>query len=201
MERRPGIPFLSASPRSALALALLGLAGEGPAAVYESQQKALARAFPPPARVERLTSYLTPEQKERAAKAAESPVESGVVTRYAGFAPAGALVGVAYFDQHVVRTQPEVLMVLLGPDKKVRSVDVLAFAEPEDYLPREGWLRRIEGKRAEDGLFVGRALSHVTGATLTTRAIAASVRRVLALDALHPPPHATGAHPNPQEKR
>ena len=36
----------------------------------------------------------------------------------------------------------------------------------------------------DDGLFVGRALAHVTGATLTTRAIAAAVRRVLAIDAL-----------------
>ena len=79
-------------------------------------------------------------------------------------------------------------MVVVAPDRSLRSVDVLAFAEPEDYLPREGWLKRLPGKRSEEGLFVGRALSHVTGATLTTRAIAASVRRVLALDALLPRP-------------
>jgi hypothetical protein len=75
-------------------------------------------------------------------------------------------------------------MVVVAPDRSVRSVDVLAFGEPQDYLPRAAWLRKAEGRRAEDGLFVGRALAHVSGATLTTRAIAAAVRRVLALDAI-----------------
>lgn len=188
MERRARLPLLRAALLAAALPALLGVAGEGRAAVYETREKALVRVFPPPARVERTTSFLTPEQKGAAEKAAEAPVESSVVTRYAGFGGAGAHLGTAYFDQHVVRTQPEVLMVVVGPDRSLRSVDVLAFAEPEDYLPREGWLKRLPGKKAEEGLFVGRALSHVTGATLTTRAIAAAVRRVLALDAVLPPP-------------
>jgi hypothetical protein len=154
------------------------------AAVLETQEHALARVFPPPARVERSTGYLSPGQVEAARKSAQAPVDSSVVTRYAGFAPDGAHLGTAYFDGHVVRTAPEVLMVVVAPDRSVRSVDVLAFGEPQDYLPRAAWLRKAEGRRAEDGLFVGRALAHVSGATLTTRAIAAAVRRVLALDAI-----------------
>jgi uncharacterized protein with FMN-binding domain len=158
------------------------------AAVFETQEQALARAFPAPARVVRSTSFLSPGQQESARKAAQAPVESAVVTRYAAFGADGTLLGTAYFDAHVVRTASEVLMVVVAPDRSVRSVDVLAFGEPRDYLPRAGWLERVEGRRAEDGLFVGRALAHVTGATLTTRAIATAVRRVLALDALLGPP-------------
>ena len=76
-------------------------------------------------------------------------------------------------------------MVVVAPDRSVRSVDVLAFGEPQDYLPRGGWLKRVEGKRQR-----GRALRRAgrwrtsPGATLTTRAIAAAVRRVLAVHAL-----------------
>jgi hypothetical protein len=168
--------------------ALLALAalfpGAAGAAVFETQEQALARAFPPPVRVVRSTSFLSEEQLEAARKAAQAPVDSAVVTRYAAFGPDGALVGVAYFDAHVVRTAREVLMVVVAPDRSVKSVDVLAFGEPQDYLPRVGWLKRAEGKKQEDGLFVGRALAHVTGATLTTRAIAAAVRRVLAVHSL-----------------
>jgi hypothetical protein len=175
--------------RGALPLcALLLLAGSARAAVFETQEHALARAFPAPARVVRTTAYLSAEQVETARKAAQAPVDSAVVTRYAAFDPDGKHVGTAYFDGHVVRTATEVLMVLVAPDRSIRSVDVLAFGEPQDYLPRPGWLKRVEGRTAEDGLFVGRALSHVSGATLTTRAIAAAVRRVLALDALLGPP-------------
>jgi len=165
-----------------LALAAL-LPGTAGAAVFETQEQALARAFPAPARVVRSTSFLSPEQQESARKVAQAPVESAVVTRYAAFGADGTFLGTAYFDAHVVRTASEVLMVVVAPDRTVRSVDVLAFGEPQDYLPRGGWLKRMEGKRQEDGLFVGRALAHVTGATLTTRSIAAAVRRVLAVHA------------------
>lgn len=156
--------------------------------MYETQQQGLARAFPPPARVVRSSEFLTPAQKQAAQKAADAPVESAVVTRYAAFGPDGAHLGTAYFDSHVVRTTTEVLMIVLAPDRSVRSVDVLAFHEPEDYLPRPGWLKRVEGRSAKDGLYVGRALAHVTGATLTTRAIAAAVRRTIALDSVLPAP-------------
>ncbi len=166
-----------------LALASL-LPGAAGAVVFETQEQALARAFPPPARVVRATSYLSEAQLDGARKAAQAPVDSAVVTRYAAFGIDGTLLGTAYFDAHVVRTAREVLMVVVAPDRTVRSVDVLAFGEPQDYLPRGGWLKRAEGKKQEDGLFVGRALAHVTGATLTTRAIAAAVRRVLAVHSM-----------------
>ncbi|MBK9090971.1 MAG: FMN-binding protein [Holophagales bacterium] len=169
--------------RAFLALAAL-LPGAAGAAVFETQEQALARAFPPPARVVRSTSFLSEEQHEAVRKTAQAPVDSAVVTRYAAFGTDGAHLGTAYFDVHIVRTAREVLMVVVAPDQGVRSVDVLAFGEPQDYLPRGGWLKRVEGKKQEDGLFVGRALAHVTGATLTTRAIAAAVRRVLAIHSL-----------------
>ncbi len=182
----PGVSSGVRRFRRAPALVLLAalLTSVAGAAVFETQEQALARAFPPPARVVRSTSFLTEAQHETARKTAQAPVDSAVVTRYAAFGPDGSLLGTAYFDAHVVRTAREVLMVVVAPDRTVRSVDVLAFGEPQDYLPRGGWLKRVEGKGQEDGLFVGRALAHVTGATLTTHAIAAAVRRVLAVHAL-----------------
>lgn len=174
-----------------LALATL-LPGAARAAVFETQENALARAFPPPARVVRSTTFLSPEQLESVRKAARAPVDSAIATRYEAFGTDGALLGTAWFDAHVVRTAQEVLMVVVAPDGSVRSVDVLAFGEPQDYLPRAGWLKRVEGKKQGEGLFVGRALAHVTGATLTTNAIAAAVRRVLAIHSLPRTPAPAG---------
>lgn len=182
----PGVSPAARRSRRAAALLLLAalVPGAAGAAVFETQEHALGRAFPAPARVTRRTEFLSPAQVEAVRKAAQAAVESSVVTRYEARGPDGALLGTAYFDAHVVRTAKEVLMVVVAPDGSVRSVDVLAFGEPQDYLPRERWLVRIEGKKAGEELFVGRALAHVSGATLTTRAIAAAVRRVLALHAV-----------------
>ncbi len=89
--------------RALLALVTL-LPGAAGAAVFETQEQALSRAFPLPARVVRSTSFLSEEQLEAAKKRAQAPVDSAIVTRYAAFGADGALLGTAYFDAHVVRT-------------------------------------------------------------------------------------------------
>jgi FMN-binding domain len=165
-------------------VALVVLASAGAIAraapVYASREQALERAFPPPATVERKTFFLTDAQREKAAGLARSKVDSGLVVAYVGRGPHG-LLGTAYFDTHTVRTMPETILVTVRPDGSVGAVEVVAFGEPEDYLPRPRWLGLFAGKRLDPELVVGRGLAHVTGATLTTRAIADAVRRVVAI--------------------
>ncbi len=167
-------------PALEILLALFFAAPAAAAPVYETRDQALARAFPPPATIERRTLYLTPEQRARASQEARAKVESSIVVAYAGRGASGFL-GTAYFDTHPVRTASETLLVTVLPDGSAGAVEVVAFGEPEDYLPRPAWLRLFGKKPLDDELSVGRGLAHVSGATLTTRAIAAAVRRVLAV--------------------
>ncbi|MDQ5856815.1 MAG: FMN-binding protein [Acidobacteriota bacterium] len=169
---------------------LLGIAGWALAAgavrsapVYSSREQALARAFPSPAEVERKTHFLTDAERAKASRAARAKVESNLVVAYVARTPKGIL-GTAYFDTHTVRTLPETLLVVVRPDGTLGGVEVVAFGEPEDYLPRRRWLRLFAGRRLDADLAVGRGLAHVTGATLTTRAISDAARRVLAIHAV-----------------
>lgn len=168
--------------RAALAAVLCAFAAATARAepVYSSREQALARAFPPPATIERKTYFLTDAEREKASKLARSKIESSLVVAYLGRGPKG-LLGTAYFDTHTVRTMPETLLVTVRPDGSLEGVEVVAFNEPEDYLPRPGWLRLFTGRRLDPDLAVGRGLAHVTGATLTTRSIAEAARRVLAI--------------------
>lgn len=51
-------------------------------------------------------------------------------------------------------------MVLGAPDLAAKVFEtqeaalVRAFGEPEDYLPRKGWLERIQSKQRPEELFV-----------------------------------------------
>ncbi len=169
---------------------LLGIAGWALAAaavrsapVYSSREQALARAFPPPASIERKTHFLTDAQREKSSRAARTKIESNLVVAYVARTPK-AILGTAYFDTHTVRTLPETLLVVVRPDGTLGGVEVVAFGEPEDYLPRRRWLRLFAGRRLDADLSVGRGLAHVTGATLTTRAISDAARRVLAIHAV-----------------
>lgn len=159
-------------------VAVSGVAGARP--VYSSREQALARAFPPPAVTERKTWFLTDAERERASRLAKAKIDSSLVVAYVGRGPTGPL-GTAYFDTHTVRTMPETILVTVKLDGGVAGVEVVAFGEPEDYLPRLRWLKLFGGRRLDADLTVGRGLAHVTGATLTTRAIAEAVRRVLAI--------------------
>jgi Na+-translocating ferredoxin:NAD+ oxidoreductase RnfG subunit len=168
--------------RRALALAALFAASGGARAlpVYSSREQALTRAFPPPATIERKTYFLTDVEREKASRLAKAKIDSSLVVAYVSRGPKG-LLGTAYFDTHTVRTMPETILVTVQPDGAVGGVEVIAFGEPEDYLPRPRWLGLFGGKRLDANLAVGRGLAHVTGATLTTRAIGDAVRRVLAI--------------------
>ena len=67
------------------------------------------------------------------------------------------------------------------PGGEVRSLRVLAFYEPLDYLPTKRWYRQFEAKSADAALRLGRDIHGVVGSTLSSRAATAGVRRALAL--------------------
>lgn len=167
-------------------IAVPALPGTAAAQARLTQDEALRLAFPAPLEVERRTAYLSEVQLERAAELAGSAVTQGVVNYYVAI-ERGRVTGVAYFDSHRVRTHREVLMFVVAPDATIRRVEVLQFAEPPDYEPAGRWLALFRGKRLSDDLSVRRAIPNMTGATLTTQAVTAAARRVLALHAVIQP--------------
>ena len=183
MERGSRVAVLNKAFLIGVAAAVISAAAVRAAPVYSSREEALARAFPPPATIERKTHFLTDTQRGKASRAARTKVDSSLVVAYVGRTVNGIL-GTAYFDTHTVRTMPETLLVVVRPDGTVGSIEVVAFGEPEDYLPRRRWLTLFQGRRLEPDLAVGRGLAHVTGATLTTRSITDAARRMLAIHAV-----------------
>jgi Na+-translocating ferredoxin:NAD+ oxidoreductase RnfG subunit len=183
--------------RSLKLIFLLGLAAlaAGPlrAKVFLTVDEALRLAFPGCA-VERRTVFLTPEQKSRIEQLARGEVKSALVNPYHATC-GGKDGGTAYFDSHVVRTLPETLMVVIDPQGKVRRVEVLSFAEPEDYLPPAKWYGQFAGQGLGDDLALGRHIRNVTGASLTARATTEAVRRMLALHQVLSSPAPAGAKP------
>ena len=167
---------------AALALALAASLPLTAGAQTLSQDEALRLAFPGADAVERSTAYLTDAQLARARELAgrEAEVEAGVVTYYVA-SRGGAPVGVAYFDAHRVRTLPEVLMIVVGTDHRIRRIEVVRFSEPPEYLPPGGWLGQFTDRALDASLSHKGGIANITGATLTARAVTSASRRVLAL--------------------
>ncbi len=197
--------------RVALLLALAGgLGSTGPPArstplasggapardVYLTKEEALALAFPK-CEIERTTHVLTKEQREHAEELAGEELAGAVVHAYVGRRD-GEPVGTAWFDVHVVRSKKESLMVVVGRDHRIARLELLAFAEPTEYVPRPSWYAQFLGRELDDELRLKRGIKGVTGATLTARATTAAVRRLLAVhETLFPRPK---PEPPPEEE-
>src|SRR2546425_9985050 len=183
--------------RRAILVALIALtvAGRAGARVYLTTQQALDVVFPRPTTVERKTLYLDEAQARRASEAAGAPVEVRVVPYYVGSRD-GRVAGYAYFDTHLVRTLPETILILVGPAGDVARIDILSFDEPEDYLPRDRWLRQFPGRTLAD-LGGREGVRALTGATLSSRAVTQAARRILALHRLFVATPAASPSPGP----
>lgn len=162
----------------AAALVLAGAAFGQPGVV--SRQEALNAVFAGAAvRGDRV--YLTAEQAGRVAELAGEDLRTRIFARYVARRD-GVVVGRAYVDTHVVRTKRESLLISVEADGTVRRIDVTAFLEPPEYVAPDRWKRQYYERPLGDDLAINRAIRPIAGATLTTHAVNAAVRRVLALD-------------------
>lgn len=159
-----------------------------PCQVLITQEEALRLAFPDAATTDRRTAFLSRADLETARRLAgsEGGIDRSVVTYYVGRRASGGS-GVAYFDAHRVRTLQEVLMIVLDDAGRVARIEVLGFAEPPEYMPPEGWLALFQGHALDAGGTGKSNVPAITGATLTSGAVGAAIRRVQALHAVIDP--------------
>jgi len=148
-----------------------------------TQDQALRLAFPPPIAIERRTLYLDDAQAKQAGDAAGVPIEARVVPYYVGRSD-GVITGYAYFDTHLVRTLPEIIMIRVSPAGAIVAIDIVAFDEPQDYRVTTRWLDQFRGRNAAEAPRLPGAIRSLSGATLSARAVTDAARRVLALHRL-----------------
>lgn len=174
----------SASRSSAAAVfaigCLLGAAGPASAKVFYSKSEAIELAFPGADRIEKRTHVIDDAQAGRIEAMSRGRLESRLVSVWTGYQE-DQVVGHAFIDIHTVRTLPEAFLVVLTPEGKVRSLRVLAFYEPQEYMPPEGWLTQFGGRNDREAMRVHAGIHGIAGSTLSARAVTSGVRRSLAL--------------------
>lgn len=80
-----------------------------------------------------------------------------------------------------VRTKTAIALYLIGMDSKIKSIEIVAFNEPLEYLPSATWLNVFDQKSSENTLKLNQDIPTTTGATLSARAITDGARTALAL--------------------
>ncbi|OGU63159.1 MAG: hypothetical protein A3C56_06520 [Ignavibacteria bacterium RIFCSPHIGHO2_02_FULL_56_12] len=170
--------MLKSTKLAAAATVLFAVADTCTAQVKMTKEEALETYFPA-AQIERATAFLTDDQVHEIQQRSRSRVESHVLTYYMARKD-GRFVGTAFFETQTVRTMPATYMVIVDPDTTIRAVEVMAFFEPEDYLPQSKWLGQFAAKGPADDLWLKRGIQNISGASLTAQALTEGVRRLLA---------------------
>ena len=145
-----------------------------------TREEALAANYPG-AVIEAERVFLTEEQIGEAATLSGVAPPRALVARYIARRD-GEVIGRAYVDTHVVRTKRESLLISLGPDGRVKRIDVTAFLEPREYQVSDEWMGQYDGRPLDADLDLRRAIRPIAGATLTAVATNEAVRRILAID-------------------
>jgi hypothetical protein len=141
--------------------------------------EALALCFPG-LRTLRREHYLTEAQVKRVKELSGVDLPGAWIIAYEAMKD-GQVVGVGFFDTHLVRTLNETALVAISADGRVLRVEVVAFREPLDYLAKPAWVAQLQGKALDKDLKLNRAIRPLSGATLTANALTDAARRCLAL--------------------
>ena len=183
MRRRflPNCPvFIRAVTFSIVFSAVIFQTSVSVAKVYSTKTEALESAFPDAVKVERKNIFLTPDDIERIEESSKTKVESKLFTYYRAVDEEGTM-GYAVIQSHVVRTKSVVYMAIIGTDGEVDRIDVLAFYEPEEYLPSKRWLAQFIGKKLSERLWIHRDIQAISGATISTYTMIREIRKALAI--------------------
>ena len=90
-------------------------------------------------------------------------------------------VGYGVLMNKKVRTKTAISLYLIGVDGKIKSIEIVAFNEPIEYLPTATWLNVFDQKSSANTLKLNQDIPTTTGATLSARAITDWARAALAL--------------------
>ena len=92
-----------------------------------------------------------------------------------------SLLGFAEVGNVIGKDQPITFLVAIGPDDRLKDVDILVYREPRGgEVAYEAWRKQFRGKTAADSIRVGKGIRSISGATISVHSVTAGVRRMLA---------------------
>ena len=181
--RNPRSQFIARLFFLLAALIGMGSANSATAGVFHSKESALRLAFGEVDSIVTRQIMLDDATAARIRALARTDLPSRLVSAHVGY-HGGDVVGTAFIETHRVRSLPETLLVVVGPDGRNRGVHLLAFHEPPEYQPTEAWLGQFVGRPLSDEVALRHGIAGIAGSTLTAVAVTACVRRVMAIHEL-----------------
>ncbi len=112
-------------------------------------------------------------------KMAKLPVKSKLY-RYYEVKKDDKTIAYAILIAQKVRTKKATILYFIK-DEKVKFIEILAFLEPHEYIPKDSWIQQFKDKNILEPFKVGKDIPTISGATLSAKTITDSARLAIAL--------------------
>ncbi len=174
-------PTMNKTWRTGLAVltAAIGVPIAASAEELLSEKDALKHAFPEATAVSSQWTALTSNQMARIGRTIKGP-QVPTVLQYHTATTNGDATGYAIVHTVAGKHGPIRLLVATTPELAVRRTEILAFRERRGQPVRDrSFLSQFAGKTLADGFALRSDIDGVTGATISSRAVAQGVREAL----------------------
>jgi hypothetical protein len=148
---------------------------------YLTVEQAQQLMFPAANAFKDASVQLSPEQMRQVEALSGLPARSvrwRVVSAWQG----DQLLGYMVLDDVIGKVELISYAVGLGPDARIRQVEILTYRESHGFEIRNAaWRRQFVDKAAGDKLAVGDGISNISGATLSSTHVTDGIRRIAAI--------------------
>ena len=150
--------------------------------VYLTLEDALADVFPEAVTFEELRVNLTASEKTKIEKRTSRVLFRGDrnFSVYRAMHGDRSLAGYAMVTEEIGKYQPITFLVGVTEKAKVKDVAVMVYRETiGSEVRRSRFLSQFEGKSTQSAFRINRDVIHISGATLSSRAIARGIKKVI----------------------
>ena len=90
------------------------------------------------------------------------------------------ILGYGIILKRKIRSKNAVILYIISKDEILKSINIIAFNEPIEYIPQKTWIKQFEKIPTNKMLRVSKDIPTITGATMSARSIVDASRIVFA---------------------
>jgi len=130
--------------------------------------------------IEKKSLLLTSDETKTITKLAKVKLKTKIYKTFRA-SKDGKLLGHGILVLHKVRSKDTAVLSIITPDGRLKTIEIVAFNEPMEYLPSKSWIEVLDNQTLSDSLALGKDIPSITAATMSARAATNAVRIALSI--------------------
>ena len=130
--------------------------------------------------IEKKSLLLSSKEAKAVTKLAKVKLETKLYKSFRAFND-DKLLGYGILVLHKVRSKETAVLSIITPDGRLKTIEIVAFNEPIEYLPSKSWIEVLNNQTLSDSLTLGKDVPSISAATMSARAATNAARIALSI--------------------